>query len=134
MNLKIKRISDYLHENKDTYFTVYFGDSFAIKDSLFEPLTDKNKGKKRFNEIIDKVLEYEPDYLLIKIYRKAKVKFKKTPEMEEKIFLKKQQTNEKVVGLGAMEAMEERVQTRTDIAILNKENETLKENLSGLKS
>jgi len=130
MNLEIQRIEDYLHENKGTYFSLYYGDSFAIKEKLFEPLDKKNTGKKRFTEVLDKLLKYEPDYIIVRIFRLAKVKFKGKPELEEKIFLKKQ-ANQSFAGFGSMEHM---VETKTNISILSAENKRLEAELNEAKT
>ncbi len=126
MNQDIERIALFLKEHKDFYFTISYGKEMSLTDKLFVPLTDDSNGDIKFIKQIEKLATYKPDYVVIKLYKKAQKYFKKKPESVEKIVLKKQT---EFNGFGSLESafggLNGFIETKVSLSTLKSEKDFL---------
>jgi len=106
MNEDIKRIGEQLNNNNKLYFTILIGHYNQSENKLLLPLDQANTGSKKFLEYIQKAItQYNADFVIVQIFKFAKIDFRKNPEFTEKIILKKEEntTANQFNGFGNLE-------------------------------
>jgi len=135
MNFKqnIDRIAQQLSENKnELFYRITYGENYSLDLKVSEHLSKKNTGANAFEKAVKKTIAYEPDFVIIELYRLTENgNFKKKPESSEKIKTKQAETTSLsgFDALGAIGGINGLIQTKTELTVLASENERLKREL-----